>query len=114
MKTLSPDARADALKELRRIPGVGPSLAQDLLSLGISRVAQLRRKNPERLYRQLEEKVGAHVDRCVLYVFRCAIYFAESERPDPRLLKWWNWKDQPMKPNRPSQRPRVAMAYLER
>ena len=99
MKALSIDARADALKDLRRIPGVGPSLAQVLLSLGISSVSQLQKKNPERLYRQLEKQVGAHVDRCVLYVFRCAVYFAETKRPDPRLLKWWNWKDTPKTPN---------------
>src|SRR4051794_14241733 len=99
MKTLSLDARADALKDLRRIPGVGPSLAQDLLSLGISRVAQLQGKNPERLYRRLEDQVGAHVDRCVLYVLRCAVYFAETKQPAPELLKWWNWKDDPPDPN---------------
>jgi hypothetical protein len=33
------------------------------------------------------------VDRCLLYVFRCAVYFAEHTRHDPELLKWWNWKD---------------------
>jgi hypothetical protein len=37
--------------------------------------------------------VGAHVDRCALYVFRCAVYFASEAKPDPELLKWWNWKD---------------------
>jgi hypothetical protein len=99
MKTLSAGERSDALKDLRRIPGVGPSLAQDLLGLGISRVAHLQKKNPERLYRQLERQVGGHVDRCVLYVFRCAVYFAENTEPEPRLLKWWNWKDGLKKPD---------------
>jgi hypothetical protein len=32
------------------------------------------------------------VDRCVLYVFRCAVYAATNEAPDPELLKWWSWK----------------------
>ncbi|MGA3073400.1 MAG: helix-hairpin-helix domain-containing protein, partial [Bryobacteraceae bacterium] len=31
---------------------------------------------------------------CVLYVFRCAVYFASEAEHDPELLKWWNWKDQ--------------------
>jgi hypothetical protein len=29
----------------------------------------------------------------VLYVFRCAVYYASHEVHDPELLKWWNWKD---------------------
>ncbi|NMB56563.1 pathogenicity locus, partial [Candidatus Beckwithbacteria bacterium] len=31
-------------------------------------------------------------DRCLLYVFRCAVYYAKGGR-DPEKLKWWNWKD---------------------
>jgi hypothetical protein len=33
------------------------------------------------------------IDPCVLYVFRCAVYYASHEVHDPDLLKWWNWKD---------------------
>jgi len=33
------------------------------------------------------------VDRCVLYVYRLAVYFAENETHEPEKLKWWNWKD---------------------
>jgi Pathogenicity locus len=79
--------------ELRRIPGVGPSLARDLRLLGIEKIADLRGRDPEELYRRLEAIVGHHVDRCVLYVFRSSIYFAAQTRPDPELIKWWNWKD---------------------
>lgn len=74
------------------IPGVGPSIASDLRLLGIREVAELRGRNPEWLYAELCERVGGHVDRCVLYVFRCAVYFASQEKHDPELLKWWNWK----------------------
>jgi hypothetical protein len=81
------------LKDLRRIPGVGPSLARDLFDLGIRRVLALRRRNPEELYRRLCALRGARQDRCVLYVFRCAVYFATHKRHDPERLKWWNWKD---------------------
>ena len=81
------------LRDLRRIPGVGPSLAQDLADLGIRRVTDLRRRSPERLYQRLCTLRGEHIDRCVLYVFRCAVYFATEPRPDADRLKWWNWKD---------------------
>ena len=29
-------------------------------------------------------------------VYRCAVYFASTEDPDPEKLKWWNWKDAPL------------------
>jgi len=80
------------LKDLSRIPGVGPSIATDLYRLGIHEVSELRGHKPEALYSELCEKEGRPVDRCVLYVFRCAVYFASESRPDPELLKWWNWK----------------------
>lgn len=83
------------LRELQVIRGVGPSIAQDLIELGIRRVSDLRGKVPEVLYRRHCEQKGVVVDRCVLYVFRCAVYFAESKKREPRLLLWWNWKDTP-------------------
>jgi hypothetical protein len=87
--------RGEALRELQEIPGIGPSLARDLVNLGIHRIADLRKRDPEALYRKLEKQVGTHVDRCVLYTFRCAVYYASNARHKPRLLKWWNWKDAP-------------------
>lgn len=83
----------EAHGNLTCIPGVGPSIAADLRLLGIHEVAELRGRNPEALYAGLCEKMGSHVDRCVLYVFRCAVYFASESKHDPELLKWWNWKD---------------------
>ncbi len=81
------------ITELSRIPGVGPSIASDLHMLGVRDVAGLRGRNPDKLYAALCEKAGQHVDRCILYVFRCAVYFASESKHDPELLKWWNWKD---------------------
>ena len=78
--------------ELLAIPGVGASIARDLEELGIRRVAQLMGRSPEGMYEALCERRG-HQDRCLLYVFRCAVYFAGRKRHDPELLKWWNWKD---------------------
>lgn len=80
-------------RELQKIPGVGPSIARDLLDLGIRCIPDLSGNDPGRLYDQLCVLRGHHIDRCVLYVFRCAVYFASEPRPDPQLLKWWNWKD---------------------
>lgn len=79
--------------ELQQIPGIGPSLADDLRRLGYRTIASLRGENPEKMYARFEKLVGSHVDRCVLYTFRCAVYYATVKRHDPEKLKWWNWKD---------------------
>jgi len=82
-----------ALKDLQRIPGVGKSIARDLWNLGVRSTGELRGQDPELLYERLCTYQGARVDRCMLYVLRCAVYFASNERHEPELLKWWNWKD---------------------
>jgi hypothetical protein len=71
-------------------------MADDLWRLGYRTVAELRGEEPEAMYEQLCDLTGAHVDRCVLYVFRCAVYFASNNVRDLELLKWWNWSDQRM------------------
>jgi hypothetical protein len=80
-------------KPLTEIPGVGPSIAQDLWALGIRAVSDLNGRDPQELYGRLCEREGTAVDRCVLYVFRCAVYYASHSRHEPERLKWWNWKD---------------------
>lgn len=78
---------------LREIPGVGPSIAVDLRDLGIRRVADLSRRDPQRLYERLCAQRDTHIDRCMLYVLRCAVYYASRTKHDPELLKWWSWSD---------------------
>lgn len=86
-----------AIRALTRIPGVGKSIALDLWHIGIRTVAQLKGKNPQNLYAQSNAYAGVQQDRCLLYTFRCAVYFAETEeKPEqrmPGLLQWWNWKE---------------------
>jgi len=89
--------RRSSTDDLRSLPGIGPSLARDLRALGIRRVADLKRRNPERMYVQLGRLRGVRQDPCVLYTFRCAAYAARTERPKPELLKWWNWKGRPLR-----------------
>jgi len=81
------------LRDLRRIPGVGPSISEDLWGLGIRAVADLRGRDPREMYERLCELQGVRVDMCMLYVFRCAVYFASREEHDPELLQWWAWKN---------------------
>lgn len=85
--------KSEIIRELKTIPGIGKSLSEDLYSIGIRGIADLKGQDPEMLYRKLNSLTGSLQDRCVLYTFRCAVYFASGEEHDPELLKWWNWKD---------------------
>jgi len=85
--------RSNTKNDLTSIPGVGDKIALKLNNVGIHNVSELKNRNPEKLYNKLTILENKHIDRCVLYVFRCAVYFASKESHDPELLKWWNWKD---------------------
>ena len=79
--------------ELRTIPGVGKAVEGDLHALGIHAVRDLVGRDPDELYARIQAHQGGPVDRCMLYVFRCAVYFAESPHGPPELMRWWAWKD---------------------
>ena len=88
-------AKEEEMHVLTVIPGVGKSIAADLWKIGIRKVSDLRGKNPELLFDRSNLLAGTVQDRCLLYVFRCAVYYAETVEPDrdSEKLKWWNWKD---------------------
>lgn len=88
----SASRKANQQNELLTIPGVGKSIAKDLEQLGFHTVESLKNADPQQMYENLCNLNG-YQDRCVLYVFRCAVYFASEDSPDPEKLKWWNWKD---------------------
>lgn len=92
-KHRNPRGAVRGSSELESIPGIGPSLATDLLDLGFHQVSDLKAQDPEGMYRELVRLRGVHQDRCVLYVFRCAVYYASRKSHDPEKLKWWNWSD---------------------
>jgi len=81
------------IKDLQIIPGVGKSIAQDFVNIGINKVADLKGADPQKLYLKICAHQGCQIDRCVLYVCRSSVYFAEHKKHDPEKLKWWNWKD---------------------
>ena len=77
-----------------KIPGVGKSIARDLLNIGITCPDDLRGQEPLELFDRSNQFAGMVQDRCLLYCFRCAVYFAETREEEraPEKLKWWNWK----------------------
>ena len=96
----------NAIKELTAIPGVGPSIANDLINIGITCVDGLKGKDPGELYNASNRYAGRVQDRCLLYVFRCAVYYAETpkEKQESEKLKWWNWKDEKIFPPKKQKR----------
>ena len=82
-----------SLKDLRAIPGVGKEISEDLWDLDYRSVSDLKGEDPEDMYGRLCKMRRTHIDRCMLYIFRCAVYFASHRRHDAEKLKWWNWKD---------------------
>lgn len=81
------------MSDLRLIPGVGKNIEEHLQNIGINCISDLKGKNPEELYMKDSEFKGFIDDRCLLYVFRLAVYFAENETYEAEKLKWWYWKD---------------------
>lgn len=77
----------------QKIPGVGKAMEKDFLRLGYKNIEDLKGESPEEMYARMCLMEGKRADRCVLYVYRLAVYFAENEEHDSEKLKWWNWKD---------------------
>jgi predicted RecB family nuclease len=82
-------------QSLTDVPGVGKSVANDLRNIGIQTIDDLKGIDPEQLYELSNQYAGKIQDRCLLYVFRCAVYFAETQEQiqEPEKLNWWYWKD---------------------
>lgn len=84
-----------SIRELMEIPGVGIRVAHDMYALGIRSITDLKKENPEQMYERLCKESGVHIDRCMLYVMRCAVYYAKTplKKRKKSFLLWWNWKD---------------------
>jgi hypothetical protein len=86
--------RVTDFARLQDIPGVGPSIAEDLRRLDIHSPSDLIGADPQELYERWMMQSGVP-ERCMLYVFRCAVYCtntAPSRRQEKKML-WWSWKD---------------------
>ena len=80
---------------IEEVPGVGPGVASDFARIGITTVAQMRRRNPERVYEALRDAntaIGKRTHKNFLYLMRMVCYYARDGR-DPALLKWNAWTD---------------------
>lgn len=81
------------LRQLQEVPGIGKACAEDLWNIGIRRISDLSGQNPAVLYNRLNRFSRVTHDICMLYTFRCAVYFATEKDHESDKLHWWNWKD---------------------
>ena len=77
---------------LKRIPGMDLASVRDLIDIGIGDIEELRGRSPEALFEEiLNVREQTPPDR--LHYLRLAVYYAETDDPDPRLLQAWKWHD---------------------
>lgn len=77
---------------LKRIPGMDIPSVRDLIDIGIREIDELRGRSPEALFEEiLDLREQTPPDR--LHFLRLAVYYAETDEPDPNLLQAWKWSD---------------------
>lgn len=75
------------------IPNVGKKTKESLINIGIT-CLKIQQVKTQKSFTKKDCLVKGFVeDRCQLYLFRMAIYYAETKDPDIEKLKWWYWKD---------------------
>lgn len=81
------------MSDLRNVPGVGAKTEQTLIALGYDSLAALREADPDELYRKACFLENEQMDKCALYVFRCAVSYAKDPAPNPNEYCWWYFTD---------------------
>ena len=63
----------ESIERLQTLRNIGPATAIRLCSIGIESPEQLKKSNPEELYKELKQRAGGKLDRCVLYILQGAV-----------------------------------------
>ena len=70
----------EALATFGDLDGVGPNMAAHLWNLGMRSTSDIAKSNPEIMYLKDKKLHNGHLDRCVLYVYRC-VYIIQRRVP---------------------------------
>ena len=76
---------------LRQLISVGPAIERDLHLLGIRSLAQLARRNPRKMYREICRITAQRQDICCLDVFSAAVAQARDPHLPAEQCQWWYW-----------------------
>jgi len=77
-------------RSLEHLISVGPAILRDFERLGVRSVAQLARRNPQKLYQRLVTLTGPQ-DICCYDVFCAAVAQARDPRLPAAQCQWWYW-----------------------
>ncbi len=77
---------------LIRIPRIDIATVRDLIRVGFTETHQLAGRSPEVIYEEILRR-SPDTSRDSLFLLRMAVYYSETEDPDPDLLHPWAWKD---------------------
>ena len=80
--------------DLTKIPGIGKNMASHLIDAGFPTIESLKGKSPDDIYAADCAAQGAMTDKCALYCYRLAVYYADHDGRLPKNKRnWWDWKD---------------------
>ena len=77
---------------MMRIPRMDVLAARDLIDIGVRELYQLQGRSAESLFEEIR-KVREDTPEYRLAYLRMAIYYAENDPPDPKLLHPQEWQD---------------------
>ena len=77
-------------RRLEHLVSVGPAMLRDFELLGVRSVAQLARRNPQKLFQRLVALTGPQ-DVCCYDVFCAAVAQARNPRLPAPQRQWWYW-----------------------
>jgi len=77
-----------ASAQFQQLPNVGPSVASDLLRLGLRNLLDLKKADPDVLLARLERMAGRQ-DPCVGDVLQSVVWNARNPQGPER--PWWEW-----------------------
>ena len=78
-------------REVKDLVSVGPAMLEDFELLGIHSVAQLKKRSPQRLYRDLCRLRNQVIDPCCLDTFVAAVAQAKDPNLPIEQRQWWYW-----------------------
>jgi hypothetical protein len=73
--------------DLRALPNVGPEIARKMMRLGIRGVDDLRGRDAQQLFRELEALDARRHDPCLLDTFVAVVEYANGGPARP----WWQY-----------------------
>jgi hypothetical protein len=83
--------RTSEERQLSDLVSIGSAMLRDFELLNVRTVAQLARRNPEKMYEKLCQVTGQAQDICCLDVFRAAVAQAKNPNLPIEQRLWWQW-----------------------